>query len=125
MMVRSTLGGVNDPVQSGLGKLAPRRLWNGLKALFGVRPSEVTFRESIEELIEEHHDDGLPGEVEERTMFRNLLDFGRLDVADVMVPRADIVSIPAACLNVIPFFSTLLRISTANPRQTFRSHPFT
>ena len=94
-MVRSTLGSVNDPVQSGLGKLAPRRLWDGLKALFGVRPSEPTFRESIEELIEEHHDDGLPGEVEERTMFRNLLGFGRLDVADVMVPRADIVSVPA------------------------------
>ena len=95
MMVRSTLGSVNDPVQSGLGKLAPRRLWDWRKALFGVHPSEPTFRESIEELIEEHHDDGLPGEVEERTMFRNLLGFGRLDVADVMVPRADIVSVPA------------------------------
>jgi len=71
------------------------QLLSTLRALLGARPSEPTFRESIEELIEEHHDDGLPGGEEERTMFRNLLDFGRLDVADVMVPRADIISIPA------------------------------
>tara|TARA_B100000315_G_scaffold259227_1_gene314407 strand:- start:1447 stop:2355 length:909 start_codon:yes stop_codon:yes gene_type:complete len=82
-------------VKTGLKGLAPLHLWRSLRTILGDRSSEPTFRESIEELIEEHHDDGLPGEAEERTMFRNLLDFGRLDVADVMVPRADIVAIPA------------------------------
>ena len=64
------------------------------KDLFGPKSGSNSFRESIEELIEEHHEDSVPGAAEERTMFRNLLDFGRLDVADVMVPRADIVAVP-------------------------------
>ena len=64
-----------------------------LKHLSVAPPGEPTFRESIEELIDGHDEGALPGEVEERTMFRNLLDFGRLDVADVMVPRADILSV--------------------------------
>ena len=76
-------------------EVGPRQLWDRIRGLLGVRPIEPTFRESLEELIEEHHDDGVPGAEEQRTMFRNLLDFGRLDVADVMVPRADIISIPA------------------------------
>ena len=95
MITRSSFLSAMHAVKIGLKGFAPLRLWRGLRAILGDRPSEPTFRESIEELIEEHHDDGLPGEAEERTMFRNLLDFGRLDVADVMVPRADIVAIPA------------------------------
>ncbi len=95
MITRSSFLSAMHAVKTGLKGLAPLHLWRGLRTILGDRPSEPTFRESIEELIEEHHDDGLPGEAEERTMFRNLLDFGRLDVADVMVPRADIVAIPA------------------------------
>ena len=95
MMTRSSFLSAMHAVKIGLKGLAPLRLWRGLRAILGDRPNEPTFRESIEELIEENHDGGLPGEAEERTMFRKLLDFGRLDVADVMVPRADIVAIPA------------------------------
>lgn len=95
MMARSPFLGAMHSVKTRLKGLAPLHLWRGLRTILGDRPSEPTFRESIEELIEENHDGGLPGEAEERTMFRNLLDFGRLDVADVMVPRADIVAIPA------------------------------
>ena len=68
-------------------------LLQSLRALFGPKSGVVSFRESIQELIEEHHEDSVPGAAEERTMFRNLLDFGRLDVSDVMVPRADIVAV--------------------------------
>ena len=88
--------------------MAPRKVWTALltrgslsgnvfqalKNLLGVKSGGASFRESIEELIEEHHEDSVPGALEERTMFRNLLDFGRLDVSDVMVPRADIVAVP-------------------------------
>jgi len=94
-MFWSHFRGVGDVVRSRLRGFGPKPLLSRLRVLLGARPSEPTFRESLEELIEEHHDDGLPGGEEERTMFRNLLDFGRLDVADVMVPRADIISIPA------------------------------
>jgi CBS domain containing-hemolysin-like protein len=64
------------------------------RGLLGFKSRVTSFRESIQELIEEHHEDSVPGAAEERTMFRNLLDFGRLDVSDVMVPRADIVAVP-------------------------------
>ncbi|SVC07436.1 uncharacterized protein METZ01_LOCUS260290, partial [marine metagenome] len=80
-MFWSHFGGMGDVVRSRLGWLGQSLLWSRLRALLGVRPSEPTFRESLEELIEELHDDGLPGGDEERTMLRNLLDFGRLDVA--------------------------------------------
>lgn len=69
-------------------------VWDYIKTFFYKASGEPTFRQSIEELIEEHDDVVLPEDVEEHTMFRNLLDFGRLDVADVMVPRADILSVP-------------------------------
>jgi len=69
-------------------------LMQSAKSLFGIKSGSASFRESIEELIEEHDEDSIPGAAEERTMFRNLLDFGRLDVSDVMVPRADIVAVP-------------------------------
>ncbi|MEE2694273.1 MAG: hemolysin family protein [Pseudomonadota bacterium] len=72
----------------------PSNLVDTFRALLGLKSGSNSFRESIEELIEEHHEDSVPGAAEERTMFRNLLDFGRLDVADVMVPRADIVAVP-------------------------------
>ena len=64
------------------------------RGLLGFKSRVTSFRESVQELIEEHHEDSVPGAAEERTMFRNLLDFGRLDVSDVMVPRADIVAVP-------------------------------
>ena len=64
------------------------------RGLLGFKSRVTSFRESVQELIEEHHEDSVPGAAEERSMFRNLLDFGRLDVSDVMVPRADIVAVP-------------------------------
>ena len=71
-----------------------RSLGEWLVSLFGPR-GEATFRESLEELIEEHEEAAEPLDADERTMFRNLLSFGSLEVKDVMVPRADIVAVPA------------------------------
>ncbi len=49
-------------------------------------------RHSLEELIQNHGDEDLPIDPEERTMFVNLLKFGDLSIDDVMVPRADIIA---------------------------------
>ncbi|MDP6351925.1 MAG: hemolysin family protein [Alphaproteobacteria bacterium] len=65
-----------------------------LLTLLGLRGTETSFRESLEELIEEHDEASAPLDDDERIMFRNLLDFAGLEVADVMVPRADIVAVP-------------------------------
>ncbi len=50
-------------------------------------------RGALEELIEEHPDAEAPINEEERTLFANILNLRARTVADVMVPRADIVGI--------------------------------
>lgn len=51
-----------------------------------------SIRESLEEVIEESERQNLSLTPQERVMLANLLKFGELRVADVMVPRADIVA---------------------------------
>lgn len=60
-----------------------------------LRKDEPTLRESLEEVIEEHNEEGA-GEAlgeDERAMLMNVLRYGELRIDDIMVPRADIVAI--------------------------------
>ena len=50
-------------------------------------------RESLEEVIEESDAEDRPLASEERSMMLNILNFGELTVADIMVPRADIIGV--------------------------------
>jgi CBS domain containing-hemolysin-like protein len=50
-------------------------------------------RESLEEVIEQSDAEDRPLAREERSMMLNILNFGELTVADIMVPRADIIGI--------------------------------
>lgn len=53
------------------------------------------FRETLEELIEEHVEDGgQPIPLEERELLGNLVSFTELTAVDVMVPRVDIIAVP-------------------------------
>ena len=52
-------------------------------------------RESLEEVIEESDAEDRPLAREERSMMLNILNFGELTVADIMVPRADIIGVEA------------------------------
>jgi magnesium and cobalt transporter len=63
------------------------------KLLRRKEPEEI--REAIEELIEEQPTQEGGIGADERTMLHNILALRDLTVADVMVPRVDIVSIPA------------------------------
>jgi CBS domain containing-hemolysin-like protein len=71
--------------------------WRGLRTFLFGEESEATLREEIEEVIESHE-----GEVPavgdlspiERQMLRNLLHFGESTVADIAVPRSDIIAVP-------------------------------
>jgi CBS domain containing-hemolysin-like protein len=72
--------------------------WKGLRTFLFGEESEATLRAEIEEAIESH--EGEPPAVGdlspiERQMLRNLLDFGESTVADIAVPRADIVAVPS------------------------------
>jgi magnesium and cobalt transporter len=55
----------------------------------------VKLRQSLEAVIEESDAVDRPLARRERSMMLNILNFGELKVADVMVPRADIIAIEA------------------------------
>ncbi len=68
-----------------------RTLW---RKLLGIpSASDPTLRESLEEALEGHDDNGRTLTPEERHMLGNILSFGELRVDDVMVPRADVVAV--------------------------------
>ncbi len=73
--------------------------WRWLRTLLLGRDPDATLRDQIEEAIEDHKGDAESADdlsATERTMLRNLLDFGNARVDDVMVPRADIVAFDKA-----------------------------
>ncbi len=57
------------------------------------KDDSARLRESLEEVIEESDAVDRPLAREERSMMLKLLSFGELTVADVMVPRADIIGV--------------------------------
>ena len=68
----------------------PRGLFERLRALFGLEPASV--RDDIEDALEEAgtNADFTP---QERAILKNVLALHEVRVADVMLPRADIVSV--------------------------------
>ncbi|MDF1719858.1 MAG: hemolysin family protein [Minwuia sp.] len=64
-----------------------------VRSLSGVRPEENGWRESLEELLEEHEISDSELGVEERHMLSNIISLGEKRIEDVMVPRADIVAL--------------------------------
>jgi CBS domain containing-hemolysin-like protein len=76
---------------------APRPLLSDLaarlaSAVKGFR-RESQIHESLEEVIEESDRETQDLSSQERMMLANLLRFGEISIADVMVPRADIVAV--------------------------------
>src|ERR1051325_5585481 len=65
-----------------------RRIGQALR----LRPAH-SIRESLEAVIEESERQNPALARQERVMLANLLKFGELRVADVMVPRADIIAV--------------------------------
>ena len=64
-----------------------------IQALTGQDADAVAIRESLEEVIEESDRESSALSSQERVMLANLLKFGELKVADVMVPRAEIIAV--------------------------------
>ncbi|MBX5471352.1 MAG: HlyC/CorC family transporter [Acetobacteraceae bacterium] len=76
------------------------RLFDKLISIFTKRPSEQSVRESIAELVEEASVPGGSSTIQtldrqERALIANVLRLREIVADDVMVPRADIVAIPA------------------------------
>ena len=64
-----------------------------IQKFIGQNAEATAIRESLEEVIEESDRESSALSAQERVMLSNLLTFGELKVADVMVPRASIVAV--------------------------------
>lgn len=84
-------GGADDGNEQGGRKGS----WLGdlVRNLTGSRPEENGWRESLEELLEEHEIGDAELGPEERHMLSNIISLGEKRIEDVMVPRADIVAL--------------------------------
>lgn len=65
-----------------------------VRGLLG-RNGDSNLRDTFEELLEEHDDRATPIATDERRLLENILKVGEMTAYDVMVPRADIVSLEA------------------------------
>jgi magnesium and cobalt transporter len=79
-----------------------RTLWRTVRRFFDRHDSDQSLRAQIEEVIDEHEDEGTPGSEAagdlspiERQMVRNLLHFSEHDADDVAIPRGEIIAVPA------------------------------
>src|SRR5688572_3340015 len=75
-----------------------RSIWRSIRAMLFGDDGEATLREEIEEAIESHEgEQPIVGDLSpiERQMLRNLLHFGESTVADIAVPRGDIIAVPS------------------------------
>ncbi len=94
-----TLGGNRLARSNGAATKPLQRLREKLRGLFRSKTAEPTLRETIEEIIEEIGENGGEEEAaapigdDERIMLANILKLRHLTAYDVMVPRADIVSV--------------------------------
>jgi len=64
-----------------------------LRSLIGMKGPEGSFKEALQEVLEDHADDLSSMRPEERRIFNNLLDFGDLEISDIMTPQADIIAV--------------------------------
>ena len=89
-----------------------RSIWRGIRAMLFGEDGEATLREEIEEAIESHEGEApIVGDLSpiERQMLRNLLHFGESTVADIAVPRGDIIAVPST----IPFAALVAAFAEA------------
>jgi len=73
----------------------PEALVGAVRWLLHGRDESARLRQSLEAVIQESDADDRPLAREERSMVLNILNFGELKVADIMVPRADIIAVEA------------------------------
>ena len=69
------------------------KLRGWLRGLRRARNGETSVRETLEEIIEERDDIDTPINEDERLLLANILELRDRTIHDVMVPRADIISV--------------------------------
>lgn len=105
--------------ESGPGDPASRKpggLRSFLRTLLG-RNGDSQLRDSFEELLEQHDDRDTPIDNDERALIDNILNVGEETAYDVMIPRADIVSVP-----IDTPLDELVEIMTRQPHSRYPVH---
>jgi len=80
--------------ESSVPETIVKRLRSWLRINLRIRNNDNSLKEALEEVIEEHEEDGgesLPQE--EQDMLKKVLNFGDLSVHDIMTPRMDIKAV--------------------------------
>ena len=90
--------------QDRAGDTPKTNLFERLRVMLGLAPASV--REDIEVALEETAGDVTP---QERALLKNVLGLHELRVADAMIPRADIIAVPASAT-----LREVLRVFRAN-----------
>jgi CBS domain-containing protein len=90
--------------QDRAGDAPKANLFERLRVMLGLAPASV--REDIEVALEETAGDVTP---QERALLKNVLGLHELRVADAMIPRADIIAVPASAT-----LREVLRVFRAN-----------
>lgn len=90
-MALSSNGGGDPPRPRGL--LGPLMRLFGSKLETAPEAAEASLQKDLEEVIGEHEGTAAAFSATQRDILSNLVEFGRLRVDDVMVPRADIIAI--------------------------------
>ena len=75
------------------GAHQPTGFGQWLRSLLGLGEPEGSFKEALQDVLEEHAGDLKSLPPEERRMFSNLLEFGELEVNDIMTPEPDIIAV--------------------------------
>ncbi len=112
----SGASGSGDQAQGEPSSRKPSGLRGFLRTLLG-RNGESQLRDSFEELLEQHDDRATPIDSDERTLIDNILNVGEETAYDVMVPRADIVSVP-----IDTSLNELVSIMTRQPHSRYPVH---
>src|SRR4051812_9985965 len=89
---------MSDDHSRGADDERPTSVWRSLRSFLFGEENEATLREEIEEAIDSHEGEApAVGDLSpvERQMLRNLLHFGESRVADIAVPRSDIIAVPS------------------------------
>lgn len=93
------LNGYGNGHSNGNGNGRPKGLLGAIRNLFGqtVEPAEeevqASLQKSLEDVIGEHEGTTAAFSPTQREILNKLIEFGRLRVDDVMVPRADIIAL--------------------------------
>ncbi|MCK5041297.1 MAG: HlyC/CorC family transporter [Sphingomonadales bacterium] len=92
---------LQETLQRAHENAAPTGIVSWLRRTFFGGKGDPSLRESLEEIIEEHEDDGGGDKIgeDERSMLFNVLSYGSMRADDIMVPRVDIVAVDS----VLPF----------------------